>query len=391
MLSRRQLLLGSVALQLFGALPVDARGKSSGSNSGNGDHGIGGSGLSVHGGENEDHGIGGTGIVGTIQGFGSIIVNDVHIPFTRRTPVTIDGKRVSTREMQIGHVVRVLLDGPRARRISITSEVQGRIDRIGARSLSILHQRVATHGLDTGSLKVGDVVAVFGIRKPDGKIVARRIEPRPAGAGQHVRGVAEPRGAGVAIGGLSLGPRYFGIVGRPALVRFQTIAGLTAVSTVAVEPLVPGLKRGIVNVETYGRQGSSSLVLGIGRFPPRGPMRFGPGGHAFADIAVRDGGRLMDPRNGMRTDFGPSAGSGPNGQPGGPPPDGRPFDGSQFNGPGFGPGPGLGPGSGPPPGGPPPGGPPPGSVGHPPGGFGGPGAFGGPGGPPSGPPGPAPD
>lgn len=381
-LSRRQLLLGSVALQLFGALPAEARGKSGGSASGNGDHGIGGSGLSVHGSENEDHGIGGTGIVGTIQGFGSIIVNGVHIPFTRKTPVTIDGKRVWTQAMQIGHVVRVLLDGNRAKRIAITSEVLGRIDRIGALSLSIRHQRIATHGLDTRSLKVGDVVAVFGIRKPDGKIIARRIEPRPAGTSEHVRGVVMPRGMGVSIGGLSLGPRYLPIAGRLALVRFQSVDGHATIARVSVEPLVPGLKRGIVNVETYGHEGSRSLVLGIGRFPPRGPMRFGPGGHAFADIVVRDGGRRMDFDDGMRPDFGPSGGPGLNGTPGGPPPDGRPFGDPQFNGAGPGPSGGAPPG-GPPPGGPPPGGPPPGG----PRGFGGPG---GPSGPPSG-PSPTPD
>jgi hypothetical protein len=347
-LSRRQLLLGSVALQLFGVVPADARGRSSG----NGDHGIGGSGLSVHGTEHEDHGIGGTGIVGTIQGFGSIIVNDIRIPYSRKTPVTIDGKRVSTREMQIGHVVRVLLENGNARRISITSEVQGSIDRIGSTSLSILYQRVSTRGLDTSSLKVGDDVAVFGIRMPDGKIVARRIEPRTAGGAQHVRGVIERRGASIAIGGLSLGPRYLSIIGRQALVRFQSSGVQRAVSSVVVEALVPGLKRGIVNVETYGEQDDDSLMLGVGRFAPRGPMRFGPGGHAFADIAVRDGGWLTDVRDGRPSpNFGPSN-AGPGGTPGGPPPDDRPFGGPQFHGDGPGSFPEGGPnGSAPPPGG----------------------------------------
>ena len=40
----------------------------------NDDYGIGGTGIS-----DDDYGIGGTGIIGTISGFGSIIVNGIHI------------------------------------------------------------------------------------------------------------------------------------------------------------------------------------------------------------------------------------------------------------------------------------------------------------------------
>ena len=42
------------------------------------DYGIGGTGIS-----NDDYGIGGTGIIGTISGFGSIIVNGLHIEYSQ--------------------------------------------------------------------------------------------------------------------------------------------------------------------------------------------------------------------------------------------------------------------------------------------------------------------
>ncbi|MGO7273630.1 hypothetical protein ACCS56_37925, partial [Rhizobium ruizarguesonis] len=77
-------LLAGIALQVLGDKIAAAQ------PTGTSDHGIGGYGLSFQGGgENEDHGIGGTCIVGTIQGFGSIIVNHIHIPFSATTPIEI--------------------------------------------------------------------------------------------------------------------------------------------------------------------------------------------------------------------------------------------------------------------------------------------------------------
>jgi Domain of unknown function (DUF5666) len=293
-ITRRQLLLG-VALHLFG---VDAATAGQWS-APNGDQGIGGSGLSVSGGEEDDRGIGGTGIVGTIQGFGSIIVNDVHIPFDDDTPVRIDGKRVSAKEMKVGHIARVLTENGVAKRIDITSEVLGRIEAIGKAQLSILQQTVDTAELDTGRLKVGDQVAVFGIRAADGTIIARLIERRMGINPGHIRGVPIRRGTTISIGGLVLGAQYRYFAGRQTLVTFRTARDEQVISKVSSESLVPGLEQGTAEVETYGINSNGSLKLGIGMFGPGAQIEFGPDGRTFATVSVRSD-RMTSIHNGGR-------------------------------------------------------------------------------------------
>ena len=314
MISRRQFLLGGIALQVV--RPEFAAAQPSGTS----DHGIGGSGLSIQGGgENEDHGIGGTGIVGTIQGFGSIIVNNVHIPFSETTPIEIDGRRAPASAMKVGHVARVLLTGKRAARIAIVSEVQGRIDRIDKTVITILSQTVDTTGLVTKGLRKGNRVAVFGIRKPDGTIIARRIEPRSVSDGAHVRGVPSKSGHRVRIGGLSLGSTHGYLVGKQTLVRLKTVADRLTITRIQAEPVVPGLKRGIVNVETFRPADKGGPSSGPGGSTPYGSMRMSPDGHGFVDVTVRDSSRMMGfPDRRGPDGFGPRP---PDGPPDGPPHD----------------------------------------------------------------------
>ncbi|MGR9227875.1 DUF5666 domain-containing protein [Rhizobium leguminosarum] len=309
-ISRRQFLLGGIALQVV--RPEFAAAQPSGTS----DHGIGGSGLSIQGGgENEDHGIGGTGIVGTIQGFGSIIVNNVHIPFSETTPIEIDGRRAPASAMKVGHVARVLLTGKRAARIAIVSEVQGRIDRIDKTGITILSQTVDTTGLVTKSLRKGNRVAVFGIRKPDGTIIARRIEPRSVSDGAHVRGVPSKSGNRVRIGGLSLGSTHGYLVGKQTLVRLKTVADRLMISRIQAEPVVPGLKRGIVNVETFRPADKGGPSSGPGGSTPYGSMRMSPDGHGFVDVTVRDSSRMTGFADRQGPDgFGPRPPDGPPGE-----------------------------------------------------------------------------
>ncbi len=329
-ITRRQLLLG-VALHLFGGGAATAGQRSAP----NGDQGIGGSGLSVSGGEHDDHGIGGTGIVGTIQGFGSIIVNDVHIPFNDDTPVRIDGKRVSAKEMKVGHVARVLTENGVAQRIDITSEVLGPIEVIGKSQLSISQQTVDTTELDTSRLKVGDQVAVFGIRAVDGTIIARLIERRRGTNPGHIRGVPARRGTNIFIGGLALGAQYRYFAGRQTLVTFKTVRDRKVISKVSSESLVPGLEQGTAEVETYGSNSNGSLKLGIGMFGPGAQIRFGPDGRTFATVSVRSD-RMTSIHNGGRPPHDARPGGGhmpPDGPPpGGPPPGFRRPEGFSPNG-----------------------------------------------------------
>ena len=55
-----------------------------------------------------DNGIGGTGVVGTIRGFGSIIVNGLRIAYPERVRVKIDGAAARVSDLRVGHVARVI-------------------------------------------------------------------------------------------------------------------------------------------------------------------------------------------------------------------------------------------------------------------------------------------
>ncbi|MEI1248554.1 DUF5666 domain-containing protein [Rhizobium aouanii] len=318
-ISRRQFLLAGIALQVLG--PTIAAAQPTGTS----DHGIGGSGLSIQGGEYEDHGIGGTGIVGTIQGFGSIIVNDIHIPFSATTPIEIDGRRVRASAMKVGHVARVLLTGKLAARITISSEVQGRIDRINKTGMTILGQTIDTTDVSTKGLRKGKRVAVFGIRKPDGTIIARRIEPRSVSDGAHVRGVPSKRDNRVLIGRLSLGSTHGYLAGKQTLVRLKAVADRLIITRVQAESVVPGLKHGIVNIEAFRPTDKDGPGAGSRGSTPFGSAPLSPDGHGFVDVGVRDSSRMTGFPGGRIPDgFGsrPPGGRGPSDRP---PPDRSPF------------------------------------------------------------------
>ena len=118
---------------------------------GRGDDGMGGTGLGGDGmggtgagGDGED-GMGGTGlqaanrvgVIGTITGFGSICVNGERIAFDADTPVELDGSRVTTRALAVGHVVAVearrTRNGLRAEHISVRHAVVGPVTRVDAK------------------------------------------------------------------------------------------------------------------------------------------------------------------------------------------------------------------------------------------------------------------
>ena len=325
LLSRRRFLLGSAA-----ALQMALTSNALAAGSDPEDRGIGGTGASISGADPAtDHGIGGTGIVGTIQGFGSIIVNDVHIPYAASTPIFIDGRRVSADAMRIGHVVRVLVSKGNAKSIYITSEVTGRIEHLDRSGMTVLSQRIDLGDVGNSGLRKGLMVAVFGIRKPDGTIVARRIETRSGSTPILLRGTPVRARGRISIGGLTLGEKYAALIGKQVLVRFVPKRQRPTIDDVSVEGVVPGLRRGVVNVETYGRQEHAGVKLGIGISTRlnRPDHRDGDE-HMFIDLSVRGSTRLNGMgRDGRRPDFerpGPPDGRGPRPDRAG---DGPPHDG----------------------------------------------------------------
>ncbi len=385
------------------------------------DQGIGGTGArpTEGTGVEGDRGIGGTGVIGTIRGFGSIIVNDLRIAYPQDVAVVIDGAPARVSDLKVGHVVRVAALGSEGglttSRIEVTSEVVGPVEAIAKGRLTVLGQQISTAGVKAPQRKIGDWVAVSGLRRPDGVVVASLIEPRAAGQARVAGPVRRDADGTPTIGGLRLAGIEAGrIAGRVSVTGTPAEGGLAVARTETAQAhFGPGLRR--VSIEAYVGRSGRAIRLGSGLpvagipdrdLPERGSVRailttgLAPDGHLTVEhlrIDDRTGpGRSGASPNGIDRSLPgerpPGGRSGPE-QP--PTPRGLDIDrrmpGERPGGFGTGPSPGGGrPGGF---GGPPreptgpggfggnPGGAPPGGVG--PGGFGGPGGGpmgGGPGG-----------
>uniref|UniRef100_A0A9E7ZL26 DUF5666 domain-containing protein n=1 Tax=Bosea sp. NBC_00436 TaxID=2969620 RepID=A0A9E7ZL26_9HYPH len=228
--------------------------------------GIGGTGFAPEGNAGSDRGIGGTGFVGTIQRFGSIIVNDSRIAYPQDVPVTIDGLARSARDLCIGHVVRVVArpddSGLVTNTIAVEREVVGPVTAVYRDGIDVLGQPVQTQpGQQSQGWRKGERVAVSGLRRVDGTIVASLVERAGEGV-ERVVGIVEKDDDGLWIGGLQLLGVDEAIVGRRV-----AVAGRIARSGFqgsAIAPASPLPATGAFSVESYLRGGEGQLLLGSG-------------------------------------------------------------------------------------------------------------------------------
>lgn len=180
-----------------------------------GGDGIGGTGAVAYGGD----GIGGTGILGTISGFGSIIVNGLKLEYDAKTTVESDGRPAALTDLKVGQVIegvawRDARGDLRLQRLEIRHTVTGPISSIDhdTERLVVLGQTVRVNlAGDDGqksafaSLKVGDMVRVSGLRMDSGLIVASRLDQTDDDGRVLVRGPVSMATAGqVKIGGLTI-------------------------------------------------------------------------------------------------------------------------------------------------------------------------------------------
>ena len=135
--------------------------------------------------------------VGTITGFGSIIVNGVHYSLDA-AEVRVDGARAAEADLALGQVVTIAgsrLSGSErvdADVVTFTSNVQAPVTAVDAASgrFRLLGQTVQTHAgtvFDLAgrtpavvSLVVGESVRVSGFVAADGTLTAARVEQRSA-------------------------------------------------------------------------------------------------------------------------------------------------------------------------------------------------------------------
>jgi hypothetical protein len=216
------------------------------------DRGIGGTGIG-------GTGIGGTGIIGVITGFASICVNGVEVTYDKSASVDIDGSAGTAAALRAGQVVAIqardatavpLVGTIVAEKISVRRQVTGKIGSVepATSTLTVAGQTVmvpaGTWGAD--SVRLGDWVAISGLRRADGTLVATRLDPAPAAtmsAGTTtVRGRVVRDGDTMRIGQLVLaGPAAADLQnGQFVTVSGQYVADQFHLRSVSQDPLMAG-------------------------------------------------------------------------------------------------------------------------------------------------------
>lgn len=265
------------------------------------ERGIGGTGAPLR--VASDRGIGGTGVVGAITGFGSICVNGLKLAYDPAITVETATGPIEATALRIGHIVTAVTgtgaNAATAHRLSLVHAVRGPVESATAGRAQVAGQQITTTtrvaGIDL--LRPGNWVAVSGLRRADGTIVANRIEPAEPGEATITGLVAGPvTGAGAArsIGAARLLDAHID-PGEIATVSGPYAAGVMHVTGARTEPARPfGLPLGAMVVEAYITTDGNRLRLGQGLAVKRGPNLPPIATDTFAVVdLVDDGGELV--------------------------------------------------------------------------------------------------
>lgn len=239
--------------------------------------GVGGTGAATHGGgiggtgslaagegteSNQDigrnSGIGGTGIVGIITGFASICVNDIEIHYDPETPLQINGRPATAKELAVGQLVMAEATGSgnelAARNISVQYAVSGEIANVSeatgqvqvmGQEVQITEHTINPDGTRVANFHAGDYVQVSGLRKQDGVIVAARIDRAPVQNEVSVSGpVSRVSDHEFSVYGLRVAPASGNVpdgiaAGREVRVSGQMKGGILKAEKIEIAPVVP--------------------------------------------------------------------------------------------------------------------------------------------------------
>lgn len=266
LISRRVLL---AAFWLAGTSLAGAQVKKRGT-----DQGIGGTGIT-----GSDQGIGGTGIVGVIQRFGSIFVNGERIAYAADVPVHIDGEVATTKSLRIGQLARVVAQRGANGTLSTTqinavSEVIGPIEHVKSGEMAVLGQKVVWSGQESW-LKPGTHVAVFGLRRTDGVIVASLVQQRHDTATRVTGPLERDHSGSLRIGDLRLSGVDPALAGQRVQADGHVAQGVMQVAHSRSDDFSDLAGANRVLIEAYVRRVGSELQLGSG-FVARDNSRFSP-------------------------------------------------------------------------------------------------------------------
>jgi len=142
--------------------------------------------------------------------------------------------------------------------------VVGPIEGVAHGRLTVLGQSVATDYVEAGSLKVGQWIAVSGLRDVDGTIYASYIQHRDDSLAQVVGPVSIRNGV-ARIGGLPLVNLDTGLDGRRVLAQVGRLGGLPAAISALPDPELAAMPNvGRLSIESYAVRIGGQLRMGSG-------------------------------------------------------------------------------------------------------------------------------
>jgi hypothetical protein len=247
------------------------------------DRGIGGTGLQADG-QPSDRGIGGTGIVGAITGFASVCVDGLEVAVGKDTVIRVDGSFAPASDLRAGQIAVIAARGPEsgliAEDIAIRHEIAGPVTAVGKDGavLMVADQPVVlapsawvlgARDAGPGAVRPGDWVAVSGLHRPDGAIVATRVD-RVARGEVMVRGRLVQHDGTWRIGALPL--RFAAGLAPPIGAQVQLggryDGASLAVAELAADPVLTapvtafGSKIDHMYVESFVAGQAGGLILG---------------------------------------------------------------------------------------------------------------------------------